>query len=127
VVRRDKTAAMRARLVVGSLLLLIACKSGKASNGAPCEAVGARFLAVAKSDLTAKPLEPDVRRGLEGLLAPMRDGMVRACREAAWTAASRDCFAGAADQAAMKACAATLTDVQRSALDAAAAGAPPPR
>ena len=52
----------------------------------------------------------------------MRDGMVRACREGTWTAESRDCFAPAGDEAAMKACWNGLTDAQRAELARLAAG-----
>jgi hypothetical protein len=91
--------------------------------GASCEAVGARFLAVARAQLAARSeLDAQLRTGIEDLLSPMRDGMVRACREGEWTPAARDCFAGAADDAAMKACYQQLTPEQQHALAAHAQG-----
>jgi hypothetical protein len=96
--------------------------AGKA--GASCDAVGARFLAVARARLEARPdLDAALRTGIEDLLSPMRDGMVRGCREGGWTPAARDCFAGAADDAAMKACYQQLTPAQQQALAAHAQGA----
>src|SRR5687768_10419514 len=92
--------------------------------GASCEAVGARFLAVARAQLAARSeLDAQLRTGIEDLLSPMRDGMVRACREGGWTPAARDCFAGAADDAAMKACYQQLTPEQQQALASHAQGA----
>jgi hypothetical protein len=108
--------------VVG--LSLIGCGRRDAGGaGASCDAVGARFLAVARAQLAARPdLDATLRTGIEDLLSPMRDGMVRACREGAWTPAVRDCFGGAADDAAMKACYQQLTPEQQQALAAHSAG-----
>ena len=94
--------------------------------GAPCSAVGAKFAMVARADLAAeKDLSDDTRRQIDGLIAPMRDGMVRACEEERWAAPARDCFAAAADEPAMRTCYAQLTADQRAALDRAAAGKKP--
>jgi hypothetical protein len=105
-------------------LLASACHRHEAGGpGAPCDAIGAKFALVAKAELDAdKDLAPDVRDGAKGLVAPMRDGMVRACKDDGWTAASRDCFAAANDERAMKACYAQLTADQRASLDRSAAG-----
>jgi hypothetical protein len=115
--------------VVVSALLVTALGAGGCKRhtdqgpGAPCDAVGAKFAMVARADLAAdKSLADDVRAGVDGLIAPMRDGMVRACKDAAWAAPARDCFAAAGDERAMKACYAQLTADQRGALDRAAAG-----
>jgi hypothetical protein len=94
--------------------------------GAPCSAVGAKFAMVARADLAAqKDLADDARKQVDGLIAPMRDGMVRACEDEKWAAPARDCFAAADDEHAMRTCYAQLTADQRAALDAAAAGKQP--
>jgi hypothetical protein len=106
--------------IAGSL----GCGKRDASKaGASCEAVGARFLAVARAQLAARAdLDASLRTGIEDLLSPMRDGMVRACREGAWTPAARDCFAAASDDAATKACYQQLTADQQQALATHAQG-----
>ena len=114
------------RVVAAALLVaaLGACtRHTDPGPGAPCDAVGAKFAMVARADLAAqKDLADDVRAGVDGLIAPMRDGMVRACKDGGWAAPARDCFAAAGDERAMKACYAALTADQRGALDRAAAG-----
>ena len=104
-------------------LALIGCKRHSDSAGATCDAVGSKFALVARAELAEdKDLDADLAHGVEGLIAPMRDGMVRACREDSWAAGPRDCFATAGDDKAMKACYAQLTPDQRTKLDRAAAG-----
>jgi hypothetical protein len=123
---RDKTAAVkRLAALVLAITSVSACKRHTDPGpGAPCSAVGARFAMVARADLAAsKDLTEELRHGVDGLIAPMRDGMVRACEEGAWGEPARDCFAAAADERAMKACYAQLSADQRAALDRAAAGA----
>ena len=113
------------RIAIAALLVWpTAChRHTDAGPGAPCDAVGAKFALVAHAELDAdKDLAPDVKDGAQGLVAPMRDGIVRACQDSGWTAASRDCFAAAGDERAMKACYAQLTADQRASLDRSAAG-----
>ena len=117
------------RIAVAALVLSLgACTRHRDSGpGAPCEAVGAKFASVARADLAAaKDVSPDLRNGVDGLIAPMRDGLIRACKDGAWPEAARDCFAGADDERTMKACYGRLTPDQRAALDRAAAGQPEP-
>ena len=72
-------AVLLATLMVAALG--VGCKHKK---GATCDAAGARFLALARQDLDASAdLDAASKRGLVGLLAPMRDAMVRACRRTA--------------------------------------------
>jgi hypothetical protein len=101
-----------------------ACRRhGGGGSGAPCTAAAGQFAQVARAELAAKhDLAPELRDGVAGLIAPMRDGMVRACREGAWTAESRDCFARADAEAAMKDCWNRLSDDQRAALARLEAG-----
>lgn len=75
----------------------VGCKHKK---GATCDAAGARFLALARQDLDASAdSDAASKRGLVGLLALMRDAMVRACREDGWSVEARACMAAAADKA----------------------------
>ncbi len=109
---------------VAAVLAFGACKRHPDPGaGATCDAVGAKFATVARAELAAqKDLAKDVADGVDGLIAPMRDGMVRACTDGAWAGRARDCFAGAGDERAMQGCYAQLTTDQRSALDRAATG-----
>ena len=89
-----------------------ACKRQK--DPASCDAVGTRFLGLARAELAADvELDDDRRRAVTGVLAPMRDSMVRACREDRWAAEARACFVGAADTAAFRACERQLSAEQR--------------
>jgi hypothetical protein len=106
------------RIAIAALLASACHRHTDAGPGAPCDAVGAQFALVARAELdAAKDLAPDVKDGAQGLVAPMRDGMVRACKDGAWSADARDCFAGAKDEHAMKACYAQLSADQRASLD----------
>lgn len=101
---------------------LAGCKHGK--GGASCDAVGVRFLALAQADLAAaKELDGASRRGVAGMLAPMRDAMVRACREDGWSPEARACFIASADPTQFQACERTLSEPQRELLRKAAGGA----
>ena len=105
---------MRAHLCVllAAALAVGACKGR--GKGASCDAAGARFLALAHADLDATPdLDPAHRRGVLGLLAPMRDAMIRACREDGWSAEARACLVAAPDVATFRACDQKLTGPQR--------------
>ncbi|MCA9677825.1 MAG: hypothetical protein H6709_01260 [Kofleriaceae bacterium] len=123
------------RFVAGRLgLVLITCGLAatspgckkKAGDGASCDAVGARFLAVAHRQLDdavkTGAADPETRKRVEGTVPAIRDAMVRACKEDGWAADTRTCFAGASDDAAMKACYQGLAPEQRAMLEKAAAG-----
>lgn len=111
---------MRARSCVSLVAVTVialgagaGCKRGS-RGGSTCDAVGARFLGLAQADLAATPdLDPAKRRGVTGLLAPMRDAMVRACREDGWSTEARACMIAAADVAGLRACDVHLTEPQR--------------
>ena len=110
--------------LIVALAALAGCKRAP-GVGAPCDAVGARFVTVAQTELAAHTeLDTELAGGVRDLLPPIRDGMVRACKENAWGPQARDCFADAADGRAMKACYGQLDPAQRTALDRAAAGKP---
>jgi hypothetical protein len=124
--RQNRDVAHRLVLATAAALGLFACKRHTDPGpGATCDAVGTRFATVARAELAAdKDLAKDLAQSVDGLIAPMRDGMVRACRENTWAAGARDCFVAAADEKSMKTCYAQLTPAQRTALDRAAAGKP---
>ncbi len=108
------------------LVALAGCKRQPAGERS-CDQVGARFIAIAREDLSRQgsAMDPQLRDGVEGLVAPMRDSMVRACREDRWSVAARACFADAVSQLAFQGCEASLSGEQRQLLERAAArGAP---
>lgn len=103
-------------LAVGS-----GCKRG--SDGAPpCDAVGAKFLVLARDDLEKKQPDEALRRRVEDQLPAMRDSIVFVCTETKWTAAVRSCLVGAKDHAAFETCEQQLSEVQRRDLARAASG-----
>lgn len=113
---------VRTTVVLAALCLVTACKRHPAGERT-CGEVGHRFYELGHAEVeTSTELTPAERTGVRGLLAPMRDSMVRACTEDHWTAAARACFAAAADQQAFYACDAQLTPEQRAILAQRAAG-----
>jgi hypothetical protein len=99
---------------------LAGCKKG--GGPASCDAVGARFLAIAEADLAkATDIERDERDAVRGLIAPLRDAMVKACRQDGWSVDARTCYVGAPDEARFRACEAKLTGEQRTLLEQSAA------
>jgi hypothetical protein len=102
------------RLAIISVFLL-AC--GEKSGVAPCEAVGTRFLLLAKADLDATKVDDDNRRLVLDQLPAMRDSLVNACKESKWEPAVRTCMADAPDHLAFESCERALTPAQRDALE----------
>lgn len=103
-----------------AVLVLAACKKGGGNDS--CDAVGARFLAIAEADLAkATDVGRDERDAVRGLIAPLRDAMVKACRQDGWSADARACYVAAPDEARFRACEAKLTGEQRALLEQAAA------
>jgi hypothetical protein len=113
---------IRACLTLAFCVLGVAgCKRG--GDGAPaCDAVGAKFLVLAKDDLEKKQPDEVLRRGVEDQLPAMRDSMVYVCTETKWAGAVRQCLVDATDHAAFETCEQQLTDVQRRDLARAALG-----
>jgi hypothetical protein len=104
------------------LAFLVGCSRGS-TDGKTCRQVGARFYELAHAKVTvATDVTASERKAVIGLLAPMRDSMVRACTDDRWAAPARACFAGAADQATFSACEAQLSAEQRAMLTKRAAG-----
>lgn len=111
---------MRATLLAAILLAITGCKKG--GGDASCDAVGARFHAIADADLAAdKGVDARERAAVRGLIGPMRDALVKSCRDNKWSADARACMATAADDAAFRACEVKLSGEQRALLEQAAA------
>jgi hypothetical protein len=103
------------------LVLVLACRGG-GGDRPPCTAVGGRFFVLAREELAKASAPDDVRRGVLDQLPAMRDSLVQACREGAWSAGVRDCMVRAVDHAALEACERALTEQQLRELDRAARG-----
>ena len=106
------------------LVLLVLAAAGCKKSGArsSCDAVGARFLAIAEANLKAeKDVGERERDAVHGLIAPLRDAVVKSCRETGWSAEARACMATAADEHAFRGCEARLTGEQRALLEQSAA------
>lgn len=111
---------LSAALVSLTALALAGCKKG--GGNASCDAVGARFLAIAEADLAkATDVARDEREAVHGLIAPLRDAMVKACRQDGWSADARACFGDAPDEARFRACEAKLSGEQRALLEQSSA------
>ncbi len=108
-------------------LALVAGGCGKqAADGASCDAVGARFLALAHQQLADAQRTGDVdaptRARIDNHVPAIRDAMVRACKEHGWAAETRACFAAADSDGKMKACYQAMAPEQRALLEQSAAG-----
>jgi hypothetical protein len=113
---------IRVSLALAFCVLGVAGCNRGGDGAPPCNAVGARFLVLAKDDLEKKQPDEALRRGVEDQLPAMRDSLVFVCTETKWTGAVRSCLVGAKDHAAFEACELQLTDLQRRDLARAAAG-----
>ena len=113
------------RLAAAALLALVTtlgpgCKKG--SGTASCDAVGARFHAIAESDLAKeKDVGAAERDRVHQLLGPLRDSLEKSCRDNAWSAEARACMAAAADEGAFRGCESRLTGEQRALLEQSSA------
>jgi hypothetical protein len=97
------------------VLALAACRSK--SGAPPCEAVGAKFVALAKLDLDKTTLDEDTRHNITNQLPAMRDSLVNACKDSSWEPAVRTCLVEALDHTAFEACQRDLTAPQRDRLE----------
>jgi hypothetical protein len=113
-------------LLLGVLLAAAGCGKGKKGAGDTCDAVGANFLTLSHRQLddarTAKQVDDQTYASVSGHLPAIRDAMVRACKDNAWTVETRACFARATDDAAIKACYQAMPAEQRELLEKASAG-----
>lgn len=94
---------------------LAAC--GNPQGAPPCEAVGAKFVALAKRDLDGAKLDDDTRRLVLDQIPAMRDSLVNACKDAKWTPQVRSCLHDATDHASFETCQRALTAAQRDRLE----------
>lgn len=113
------------------LVLVAACK--RDPNAAPpCGAVGAKFLVIARGELevatggSGETIEA-TRRAVLDQLPAMRDSLVNACTDTAWSDAVRRCLVDAPTHVAFEACLTQLGDEQRRDLDERTRGAAPGR
>jgi len=117
---RAPSIAVVAVLVAALAASAAGCKKSDATTS--CDAVGARFLAIAEADLARdKGATKDEQTAVAGLVAPLRDALVKACRQDGWTVEARGCMAAASDEAQFRACEAKLTGTQRALLEQASA------
>jgi hypothetical protein len=93
-----------------------ACGGVDPAAAPPCEAVGARFVVLAKSDLETAKVDADTRRLVLNQIPAMRDNLVNACRESKWEPSVRTCLVGSLDHAAFEQCESALTAAQRATL-----------
>jgi hypothetical protein len=97
------------------VLVLAACRSK--SGAPPCEAVGAKFVSLAKFDLEKTKVDDDTRRNITAQLPAMRDSLVNACKDSNWEPSVRTCLLDALDHTAFEACQRALTAAQRERLE----------
>jgi hypothetical protein len=98
------------------------CRGGAADGAPPCSAAAAKFVEIAKQDLTAARPDEATSRAVRHQLPAMRDALAHACTEGKWSAATRACLVRANDHAAFEICEQQLTDEQRHDLDSATRG-----
>lgn len=108
--------ALASVVIVGS-----GCRK-KVTDEAPCGTVANRLFTIARDDLAKATVDPVSRRSVADQLPAMRDALMKACTDGAWSREARNCMANAPDHAAFQACQLQLTDGQRSKLDEAARG-----
>lgn len=96
-----------------ALALLAGCKRDP-DAAPPCGAVGAKLLVIARAELDAtQGRDEATRRAVLDQLPAMRDALVHACTDTAWSDAVRRCLVDAADHVAFETCQQQLTDAQR--------------
>ncbi len=109
-------------LAFASLVVVAVAGCKKGAGSSSCDAVGARFLAIAEADLAKQDkVSPAERDAVRGLVAPLRDAMVKACRQDGWSVDARACYVAAPDEARFRACEAKLSGEQRTLLEQSSA------
>jgi len=101
-----------------------ACRGGASDASPPCSAGAAKFVEIAKHDLTTARVDEATSRAVNDQLPAMRDALAHACTEGKWSAATRACLVHANDHADFETCEQQLTDEQRRDLDRATRGLP---
>ena len=123
---RSGPRALVATLGLAIGLLGAACRGQARDPAPPCSAVAARFLDIARTDLSRAlqgGIDDATRRAVEDQLPAMRDSLAQACADGRWSAAVRSCLVAASDHVGFEACEQQLTDDQRRDLDRANRGA----
>jgi hypothetical protein len=119
---RPGPLALVAALGLAIGLLGTACRGQARDPGPPCSAVAARFLDIARTDLSQGSgggVGATTRRAVEDQLPAMRDSLAQACADGRWSAPVRSCLVAASDHVGFEACEQQLTDDQRRDLDRA--------
>jgi hypothetical protein len=102
----------------------VACRGSATDAAPPCSAAAARFVEIAKHDLTSARVDESTSRAVSDQLPAMRDALAHACTEGKWSAATRACLVHANDHEDFESCEQQLTDEQRRDLDRATRGTP---
>jgi hypothetical protein len=105
-------------------LILAACRGAAGDAAPPCGAVAAKFVEIARYELSAAKVDEATTRAVADQLPAMRDSLVHACTDGNWTAETRKCLIRANDHVGFEACEQQLSDAQRRDLDRAARGTP---
>ncbi|MGE0869097.1 MAG: hypothetical protein AB7P03_11050 [Kofleriaceae bacterium] len=103
-------------IAVASTVTLAGC-GNKRSDVPSCGDVGKRFLTLAHAGIERAKPDSQTERAVTDQLPAMRDSLVRACTDTAWSAEVRKCLVSASDDVRFAACESQLTDDQRRALD----------
>ena len=99
------------------LLASITIGCGDTASPPPCEAVGAKFVVIAKRDLDGGALDDDTRRRILDQIPAMRDSLVNACKDSKWQPSLRACMVDSIDHETFERCEIALTAEQRNALE----------
>jgi hypothetical protein len=100
----------------------LACRGAASDADPPCGAAAAKFLEIAKHDLTTATVDEATSRAVGDQLPAMRDALAQACADGKWSAATRRCLVHANDHTDFETCEQQLTDEQRRDLDRATRG-----
>jgi hypothetical protein len=104
------------------VVLLVACRGGGGDAAPPCGAVAARFVELAKAELSSARTDDATSRLVSDQLPAMRDALAQACAGGKWSGETRKCLVRANDHVGFEACEQQLTDEQRRDLDRASRG-----
>jgi hypothetical protein len=110
---------VRCGVVFAWLALAAGCR--RHADEAPCSAVAARLLVVARAELDAAKASPELINQVSPQLPALRDAVDEACSRGDWPLSVRTCMITAADGASLAACQSGLTAEQRQALARASA------
>jgi len=102
-------------IVVVAVAALAGCRGAARADDAapPCSAVAARFLDLARYDLSRAKADDAIARSVNDQLPAMRDALAQACTDGRWGAAVRACLVRASDHVGFETCEQQLTDEQR--------------